>query len=321
MTDGKRGRSTRTKDKSVVIYHDMRVEESFEKCATRLFKMVRMAQERSPGKKRVLYLDVQGHRNDAGGFDHDAYELLTHVLLGFLAPYLSEIYSPLFQRRNPQGQCNYVPDELQITYPDGSHSYEHDSLVVRSREAVPDSRVTRPSVQAIADYLGLDEPSCLICWGTPVERAHAVPESLGGSNDVRNFALLCRRHHAESPDVSDAEAFWSWVDYACERDAHEKRLKLAAYLSDDVSEDSTHGDVKNVDHFENVRAELIQHYQWSPDDFDRTHWVELMQAFHIVMDAATGTHFGIKKKASTEAWAFDVAKRRLDARRRANPGV
>jgi hypothetical protein len=36
-----------------------------------------------------------------------------------------------------------------------------------------------------------------------------------------------------------------------------------------------------------------------------------MREFHTVMDAATSTHFNVTKKASTEAWAFDVARRRL----------
>ncbi|MFD0395333.1 hypothetical protein ACFQ3Z_37060 [Streptomyces nogalater] len=36
-----------------------------------------------------------------------------------------------------------------------------------------------------------------------------------------------------------------------------------------------------------------------------------MREFHTVMDAATSTHFNVAKKASTEAWAFEVARRRL----------
>lgn len=35
-----------------------------------------------------------------------------------------------------------------------------------------------------------------------------------------------------------------------------------------------------------------------------------MKEFHTVQEAATGTHFNVLKKASTEAWAFEVARRR-----------
>jgi hypothetical protein len=311
---GEEGRATAAVDsKAVALYHDMRVEENFDKCAIRLFEILRRAQKTNPGARRLLYLDVQGHRNDVGGFDHDAYELMTSFIFGFLSPYLSEIHTPLISARNPKRQRNDVPDEIQITDPSDSHMYDHDSLAVRVREFEPDSRVTRPSVRAIADYLGLDEPLCLICWDTPVERAHAVPASLGGSNAPRNFALLCRRHHSESPDVSDAEAFWSWVDYACQRDGHEKYQRFTEHTGTDIVKSAVDTAERSVHHFEIVQEELMKHYNWHSDDFRSSRWGDLMREFHVVMEAATSTHFGIKRKASTEAWAFAVAKRRLDA--------
>ncbi|WP_216677922.1 HNH endonuclease [Streptomyces sp. MNP-20] len=165
------------------------------------------------------------------------------------------------QGRNPEPQRKDIPRALTIRDPDREHAYDHQELGVRNRDSQPDQRRSRPPVQAIADYLGLDEPICLICWQAPVERAHVVPESLGGSNDVRNFALLCPRHHREAPDVADAEAFWSWVDYACERDGHMKwegvgpetpatmeRLGLRVETSGPVR--------KSLRHFDRVRDEL-----------------------------------------------------------------
>lgn len=210
------------KKSGIALYHDMRVEEDFAKCATRLFSILKRVAATSPGAPRYLYLDIQGHRNAAGGYDADAIEIIHEFLLGFLSPYLTEISTPVYRARNPEPQREDVPDVLTIRDPDREHAYDHRELRVRNRDSRPDPRRSRPPVRAIADYLGLDEPICLICWQTPVERAHVVPESLGGSNDVRNFALLCPHHHREAPDVADAEAFWSWVDYACERDGHMK---------------------------------------------------------------------------------------------------
>ncbi|MEV6484625.1 hypothetical protein [Streptomyces sp. NPDC051576] len=144
-----------------------------------------------------------------------------------------------------------------------------------------------------------------------------VPESLGGSNDVRNFALLCPRHHREAPDVADAEAFWSWVDYACERDGHMKwegvdpeMLARAERVGLGIE---TRGPVrKSLRHFDRVRDELVRHYGWCPEDFaGGYHWGALMEEFHTVMESATSTHFNVSKKASTEAWAFEVARKRL----------
>ncbi|MFQ6143631.1 HNH endonuclease [Streptomyces seoulensis] len=303
--------------KGIALYHDMRVEEDFTKCATRLFSILKRAAATSPGAPRYLFLDVQGHRNAAGGFDADAYEIIQEFLLGFLSPYLTEISTPLYRVKITGPQREDVPDILNIRDPDGEHAYDHRELRVRNRESHPDRRRSRPPVQAIADYLGLDEPICLICWQAPVERAHVVPESLGGSNDVRNFALLCPRHHREAPDVADAEAFWSWVDYACERDGHMKwegtDPEMLAKAERVGLRLDTSGPVrKSLHHFGRVRDELTRHYGWCPEDFaGGDHWGALMEEFHTVMEAATSTHFNVAKKASTEAWAFEVARRRL----------
>ncbi|GAA2491705.1 hypothetical protein GCM10010406_29750 [Streptomyces thermolineatus] len=303
--------------KGIALYHDMRVEEDFTKCANRLFSILKQAAATNPGAPRYLFLDVQGHRNAAGGFDADALEIIQEFLLGFLSPYLTEISTPLYRVRNTGPQREDVPDVLNIRDPDREHAYDHRELRVRNRESHPDRRRSRPPVQAIADYLGLDEPICLICWQAPVERAHVVPESLGGSNDVRNFALLCPRHHREAPDVADAEAFWSWVDYACERDGHMKwegvDPEMLAKAERVGLRIDTSGPVrKSLHHFGRVRDELVRHYGWRPEDFaGGDHWGALMEEFHTVMDAATSTHFNVAKKASTEAWAFEVARRRL----------
>ncbi|MFI9628541.1 HNH endonuclease [Streptomyces sp. NPDC052042] len=311
------GSGADAKTKGIALYHDMRVEEDFTKCATRLFSILKQAAAASPGAPRYLYLDIQGHRNAVGGYDAEALEIIYEFVLGCLSPYLSEISTPLYQARNPEPQREDVPGVLNIRDPDREHAYDHRELRVRNRDSHPDRRRSRPPVRAIADYLGLDEPICLICWQTPVERAHVVPESLGGSNDVRNFALLCPHHHREAPDVADAEAFWSWVDYACERDGHMKwegvEPEMLAKAEQVGLRIDTHGPVrKSLHHFGRVRDELVRHYGWCPEDFaGGDQWGALMEEFHTVMDAATSTHFNVAKKASTEAWAFEVARRRL----------
>ncbi|WP_063762324.1 HNH endonuclease [Streptomyces sp. NRRL F-5123] len=304
--------------RGVALYHDMRVEEDFARCAHRLFSVLKKAAVSNPGAPRYLFMDVQGHRNSVGGFDADAWEIMQEFLLGYLGPYLTEINTPLCHVRNPQPQREDIPDVLTIRDPGREHTYDHRELPVRGRDTCADGRRSRPSVRAIADYLGLDEPICLICWQKPVERAHVVPASLGGSNDVRNFALLCPRHHREAPDVADAEAFWSWVDYACERDGHMKWAGLGtgdlARMKDVGIRLDTSGPVrKSLHHFGRVRDELVRHYGWTPEDFagGDQRWVALMEHFHAVMDKATSTHFNVAKKASTEAWAFEVARRRL----------
>jgi hypothetical protein len=75
---------------------------------------VQTAQERNPGKKRVLYLDIDGHRTREGGFDADMFELQSEFLLGLLGPYLSEIHAPLMNVINPKPQENELPPALIV---------------------------------------------------------------------------------------------------------------------------------------------------------------------------------------------------------------
>ncbi|WP_371593203.1 HNH endonuclease signature motif containing protein [Streptomyces virginiae] len=298
----------------ICIYHDMKVYENFERSALRIFEMVKQAEEMKPGAPRYLYIDIQGHRTSTGAYDHDAFELIHHFALEYLSKYLTEVSTPLIHIRK-DSQQNDIPDRLGFGYPDdgSKYGYNANSLEIRPREINPAERKTPPTVRAIADYLGLEEAACLVCWGKPVERAHVVPSALGGSMDVRNFALLCKKHHAEAPDVADAESFWAWVDYAEIRDTPEKW----AAASDDVKKllrqhnvrvDADHRE--NLSFFSSVKEELTSLYGWTESDFKSAQWAELMDEFHSVLDAATGRHFSIDKKVSTYAWAYDIALRR-----------
>ena len=83
---------------SVAMYHVIYENEGFEESAQNLFRLVQNAQLLSPGKKRKLFLDIEGHRNNKGGFDADMLELQKEFLLGFLSSYLSEIHIRLGKR-------------------------------------------------------------------------------------------------------------------------------------------------------------------------------------------------------------------------------
>ena len=101
-------------DRAVAIYHVVYAHEGFAKSAQALFRLVRNAQETAPGRKRLLFLDVEGHRNSEGGFDADMLELQNEFLTGFLSPFLSEVHSPLTNVENTRAQQDDVPPELII---------------------------------------------------------------------------------------------------------------------------------------------------------------------------------------------------------------
>jgi hypothetical protein len=99
---------------AVALYHVIYKHEGFEESAQNLFKLVQNAQRRSPNKNRILYLDIEGHRVEGGGFDADMLELQKEFLLSFLNPYLSEIHCPLFDETNLMQQENDIPPSLVL---------------------------------------------------------------------------------------------------------------------------------------------------------------------------------------------------------------
>jgi len=53
------------------------------------------------------------------------------------------------------------------------------------------------------------------CWrcgyDEKLERCHIIPHALGGQDAPDNLVLLCKRCHAENPNVADKEVMWDWI--------------------------------------------------------------------------------------------------------------
>jgi hypothetical protein len=98
----------------IAIYHSIFAGEDFEVSAKTLWTLVANAQERMPGRPRWLFLDIEGHRNSEGGFDHDMWELQRNFVLGGLCRYLKKAYMPLIAVENPKAQRNDVPKQVNI---------------------------------------------------------------------------------------------------------------------------------------------------------------------------------------------------------------
>lgn len=53
------------------------------------------------------------------------------------------------------------------------------------------------------------------CWRCGckrnLQRCHIIPDALGGKDEPANIVLLCKRCHADGPNVTDPEIMWDWI--------------------------------------------------------------------------------------------------------------
>lgn len=103
--------------KGILIYHCVFSHETFEESAKILFELVSKAAKKFPRRPRHLFLDIEGHRNKAGGFDRDMFELQAHFILGFLMPFLNAAHLPLIGVRNRKKRRDDLDGKLEIFGP------------------------------------------------------------------------------------------------------------------------------------------------------------------------------------------------------------
>ena len=112
----------------VVLYHRIMRRENFEKAANDLFDLLKSTQIKSPNIDRILYVDIDGHKNSQGGFNKDMFELQKEFGIGFLGKYFKEIHFPLIDFENPKPQCNDVPVKLKIFLPENNGCDRNNQL-------------------------------------------------------------------------------------------------------------------------------------------------------------------------------------------------
>ncbi|QLE39750.1 HNH endonuclease [Nostoc sp. C052] len=98
----------------IYLYHAVFEEEDFEDSVYHIHRLVKTTQDKYPNQRRFLFLDIDGHKNENGGFDHDMHELQVNFLLGLLVQFLTEIHMPLGTIKNEKAQRNDVPERIEI---------------------------------------------------------------------------------------------------------------------------------------------------------------------------------------------------------------
>ena len=98
----------------IAIYHRVYRRENFEKAAKDLIGLLYSAQEQMPNEPRALYVDIDGHRNDVGGYDADMQELQVEFGIEVLLQYVTELHFPLTSVVNSGVQKNDVPEKIVL---------------------------------------------------------------------------------------------------------------------------------------------------------------------------------------------------------------
>jgi len=119
-------------DNKTALYHRVMRRENFETAAKDLVCLLKTAETKSPGMPRILYVDIDGHRNENGGFDSDMLELQTKFGVGFLSQFFTEVHFPLVSFENPNPQRNDVPDKLDILNPENKRDDSLNELFVEN---------------------------------------------------------------------------------------------------------------------------------------------------------------------------------------------
>ena len=117
---------------AIALYHRVMRRENFEKAAKDLFDLLRSAQANYPNTDRILYVDIDGHKNSAGGYDNDMYELQKDFGLGLLGKYFIEIHFPLGDFINSKPQRNDIPTKLEIFSSENKKDSQLDDLYIEN---------------------------------------------------------------------------------------------------------------------------------------------------------------------------------------------
>lgn len=117
---------------NIAIYHRIMKRENFEVAAKDLFRLLKEAQRNEPDKARILYVDIDGHRNEAGGFDQDMFELQKEFGIGFLLQFFQEVHFTLVSVKNSEKQNNNIPEELQIFEAENKKDTSLDDLYIEN---------------------------------------------------------------------------------------------------------------------------------------------------------------------------------------------
>lgn len=113
-------------DGTAAIYHRVEENEGFEKTVTILWELLQDFAEEHPSHDRILAVDIDGHRNEEGGFDAEMYGLQKDILLGSLLYFVDEVIMPMgkAERSDDVDRRDPSAHEMEIEYLEAEEDWE-----------------------------------------------------------------------------------------------------------------------------------------------------------------------------------------------------
>ena len=103
----------KNQDGPLLIVHRVHAHEDFNRTAQILLLLLNEAQRQHPDTNRCLRLEIDGHRDSKGDFDHDMLELQSKFMMEFLMQFLTSAEFPAGKIQNPNPQINEIPPSLE----------------------------------------------------------------------------------------------------------------------------------------------------------------------------------------------------------------
>lgn len=101
-------------DKDIVLRCNISEKENFEQAAKKIYNLIYTIGKKAPKVPRTLIVEIQGHRNSEGGYDHDMFELQYEFLTKCILPFIHILHIPLISIENPNIQEDLKSQEIMI---------------------------------------------------------------------------------------------------------------------------------------------------------------------------------------------------------------
>ena len=96
--------------KAIALYHVIRKSESLSSGSTHILGLIQKAQRDYPGRRRDLFLDIEGHCARDGDFSPETKAFIADIVMDFFGQFISRLHIVGLAIAPPGPQRDDIPD-------------------------------------------------------------------------------------------------------------------------------------------------------------------------------------------------------------------